>query len=118
MERPTSVTSGRRGEAIAALYLELSGYRIVARNQRLGPLEIDLVAERDAVTCFVEVRLRRRSTFGSALESVRSHKRRRLREAARRYLARHPGRRCRFDVVAIDWRPGTGLELTHVRDAW
>ncbi|MGD8396040.1 MAG: YraN family protein [Candidatus Eiseniibacteriota bacterium] len=118
MQRPTTVESGRRGEAIAALYLELSGHRIVARNLRLGALEIDLVTERGELTCFVEVRQRRRSSFGGALETVVAAKQRRLREAARRYLARHPRRHCRFDVIAIDWRPGGGLELTHVRDAW
>ncbi len=121
---PTTTTRlGQLGEAIAAAYLELAGFTIEARNLRRGRLELDLVATLGDLTCFVEVRLRRRGRAGTAVETVGWMKRRRVREAAARLLAargRWGGRggACRFDVIAIDWSPDGGLALTHVRDAF
>lgn len=122
---PTMTTTrvGQLGEAIAAAYLELAGFAILARNLRRGRLELDLVATRADLTCFVEVRLRRRGHAGTAVETVGWTKRRRVREAAARLVAtRGPwgsrGGVCRFDVIAIDWSPDGGLDLTHIRDAF
>jgi putative endonuclease len=111
------VATGRLGEEIAAAYLELCGYRIIDRNLRLSRLEIDLVARRGQLVCLVEVRLRRRSAYGAAIETIDARKRRHLRDAARLYLARSPARHCRFDVVAIDWSPAGELRLLHVVNA-
>ena len=65
--------------------------------------EIDLIARDGEVLVFVEVRLRRNRAFGTAAESITAAKRRRLRLAARHYLARL-GREppCRFDAVLLD----------------
>jgi len=119
----TTTRLGQLGEAIAAAYLELAGFTIRARNLRRGRLELDLVATRGDLTCFVEVRLRRRGHAGTAVETVGWMKRRRVREAAARALAaggswgRDAGA-CRFDVIAIDWAPESGLGLTHIADAF
>jgi putative endonuclease len=101
---------------IAGHYLELAGFTIVDRNVQLSRMEIDLVARRGQLLCFVEVRLRRRSRFGTAVETVDHAKRRHLRRAAALYLARHPASHCRFDLVTIDWRPGDGLRLRHLEN--
>jgi putative endonuclease len=96
---------GRRGETLAAAYLERAGYRIVGRNVRLRGGELDLVALDGTTLCFVEVRLRSGSGYGTAEESIDARKRRRLVGAARELLAtrRLPSHGAlRFDVVAID----------------
>lgn len=49
---------GRRGEAIAAWYLRLKGWRIVARRVKTPRGEIDLVARRGQTVAFVEVKWR------------------------------------------------------------
>jgi putative endonuclease len=122
MDAPPSVSdprhrAGRLGEALAARYLELSGYEIVAQNMRAGRYEIDLVARRGDLVCLIEVRLRRRGRLVSAIETIDGVKCRHLRRAAPEVLAAHPARACRVDVIAIDWAPEGGLTLTHVRDA-
>ena len=45
---------GRAAEALAAAYLELIGYQVVARNLRLGGVEVDLVADDGPVRVIVE----------------------------------------------------------------
>ena len=104
MAHHASTEIGRLGEAIAERYLRLAGYRIIERNLRLSRLEIDLVAEHGDQICFVEVRLRRRSRFGGAAETIGHRKRQHLRSAARHYLQSRPVARCRFDVIAIEER--------------
>lgn len=95
--------AGRRGERLAAAFLERAGHRIVERNYRTPRGEIDLITEDGDDLVFVEVRLRSGAGYGGPAASVTPEKRRRLIRAAARYLADGEGadRACRFDVVAI-----------------
>lgn len=115
-----NVLAGRLGERIAADYLELSGYAVVERNFRAGNLEIDIVAREGRCIVFVEVKLRRTSNFGEAIEAVGSQKLLRLKEAARRYITASKSdenaEEYRFDLVAIDLHAGgEGMVLRHVQ---
>ena len=96
-------SKGRRGEDAAARFLTSRGYRILARNVHLPGGELDLVCLDGNCLVFVEVKLRCGSSFGSALAGVGPRKRAALRAAAADYAQIvAPGRRFRFDVVAID----------------
>ena len=96
---------GAAAEALAAVFLEGQGLRIVERNYRCRFGEIDLVARSGAVLVFVEVRARQSEAFGGAAGSITAAKRRRLVAAARHYLAKHRvSRACRFDVVLVRGR--------------
>ncbi|MBD3178154.1 MAG: YraN family protein [Candidatus Latescibacteria bacterium] len=103
--RGENVDAGGSGEEIAARYLLLSGYRILERNYRAGRLEIDIIAERDRCLVFAEVKMRRSSTFGSALESILPKKLDRIRDAALAYLSEKgfgTEEEIRIDLIAID----------------
>lgn len=106
---------GRAAEALAAAYLELEGYHVVAHNVRLGGVEVDLVADDGPVRVIVEVRLRSRSDFGGAAASVDRAKQDRLVRAAQALLQRGCAE-VRIDVIALDRDP-EGLHLTHHRNA-
>lgn len=94
---------GTFAEGLAAAFLEQRGYQINARNVYLRHGEIDLVAEQDGVTVFIEVRSRRQGSLGSALASLSRAKQHRMRVTAEFYLALHPEvpQEARIDLVAI-----------------
>lgn len=88
---------GRRAEALAALWLQLQGWRILARRQQLPMIEVDLVARRGRVLAVVEVK--QRQQLAEALAAVQPAALRRLRQAAAELAARH-GQRARAPLVA------------------
>ncbi|HIP88010.1 MAG TPA: YraN family protein [Anaerolineales bacterium] len=88
---------GRRGETLAAQELARQGYEIVARNWRCEAGEVDIVARRDGVWHFVEVRTRRGDGFGTPEESLTLAKQARMVAVAEYYLAAH-------DLKDVDWR--------------
>ena len=102
--RPSSRRArGHRAEGLAASVLADLGFTILERNVFAGGGEIDLIAEEQGVICFVEVRARKTTRFGSPEATVGRAKRGHLSAAAAAWLQRRPGPwpRCRFDVVAV-----------------
>lgn len=110
---------GLDGEEAAARHLEAGGWRVVARRFRAAGYEIDLVAERDGVLAFVEVKTRRPGALAPPATAVDHRKRRRLAAAARVAALRwgRLARTLRFDVVAVTWMPG-GPEIEHLEGAF
>lgn len=113
---------GRRFEAVAAAWLEASGWTVIDRNVRHRRREVDLVVRRGVVVAFVEVKGRRGTGRGDPLEAITRLKRRDIESVARWWVALH-GRAddvYRFDAVAI--RPGRGegspMEVQHLEGAW
>lgn len=95
---------GSQKEEMAAEKLKLLGYRILERNYRCRTGEIDLIAWKDGVLIFVEVKYRSSVKSGFPEDAVGWQKQRRISKAAAWYLAEHGlpmEKDCRFDVVAI-----------------
>lgn len=115
------VAIGRSAEDLAAAHLAAEGFRILWRNVRLGPLELDLVAKRDDLVVIVEVRKRGEGSFDGPLASVTWKKRRLLLRAARglwrgRLKKMDDVQRVRIDIIAI--RPkNTELEIEWIKGA-
>jgi putative endonuclease len=107
--------TGVRGETYAYWYLRRHGYIFVARNYTAPGIkgEIDLVGYDGTVLAFVEVKTRAVNPADPPLatpeEAVTLEKRRNLSRMARHFLAdrRLCEAQCRFDVLAIESRPGT-----------
>jgi len=100
--RIAAYRGGHRGEALAAWFLRLKLYRIMARRYKTPMGEIDLIAERFGVTVFVEVKSR--SKAASELETLEAVNQVRIVRAAQHWLARHPGKAgtdFRFDVIFL-----------------
>jgi putative endonuclease len=108
--------SGRAAEDLAAAFLRLRGFRILDRNVREGPREIDLVAEDSGWVVVVEVRYRVDTSRGLAEESVGWRKRTHLLRAGRSYWLRegHRHGRLRFDLVTLHAGPD-GVTVRHHR---
>jgi putative endonuclease len=119
-DRSKAERAGRLAEAMAALWLTMKGYRIVARRVRTPVGEIDLVAmqrrpEPYGTLCLIEVKWR--PTLDEALNALTVRQRQRLSRAAAAYLQSHPRHAAadlRYDVVLM----APGIWPRHLRDAW
>ncbi len=121
---------GRTGEDLATAALEKAGLTILTRNWRCAYGEIDIVAQERAPDytqagreapwlVLVEVRTRRGTRFGTAIEAVTLRKQAKLREVAGHYVQANGWQGpWRIDVVAVqmDGR-GRLLSVEHIRNA-
>ena len=109
---------GRLGERIARSRLQAKGYSILDTNYRAKAGEIDLVARKDGVLVFVEVRTRTRAgaALGLPEESITPRKKTHLVETAQEYLQQNnaEGEQWRIDLVAIEIGEGGRLERLDV----
>ncbi len=106
---------GRRAEWLAAWWLRLKGYRILARDVRTPVGEIDLIARRGRVLALVEVKAR--PSLDEAAWALTRFQRARIERAALAILQRNPdygSLDIRFDVVLI----APGHRPRHIMDAW
>jgi putative endonuclease len=107
---------GRSAEDLAAAHLQAEGFRILWRNVRIGPLEIDLVAKQRDLVIIVEVRSRGPGALQGPLASITWQKRKMLLRASRGLwrgrLKKMPDvARVRIDIVAVtSSTEGTRLE--------
>lgn len=93
---------GDWGEALVAKYLRTRKYEIVASQYRCRMGEIDLIARKDGVLCFVEVKTRSETEHGLPREFVSPRKQQRIRTAAAQYLAYYDlDCPVRFDVAEV-----------------
>lgn len=100
--RPTSYQTGVSAEDRAAAYFTGHGFTILARRFRSPGGEIDIVARRDNLLVFAEVKARPR--LDDAAWSITPRGQRRIAAAAQAWLAAHPPDGVddmRFDAVLI-----------------
>jgi putative endonuclease len=106
---------GRWGEKIAAEYLEKKGFTVVERNVRAAHGEIDIVARKEELLVFVEVRTRASHSFSYPEDTVTLRKQSYLLAAAEEYLLLHPetGDTWQFDLIAVEGSPGGNPQIEH-----
>lgn len=104
---------GKRGEELAAAFLEQAGIRIVAANfvvpvgrNRVGTAinaEIDLIAYEGDTLCFIEVKSRLSDWFAPPEANVDRRKQRQIARAARAYrrIFELETAAYRYDVVTV-----------------
>ena len=113
---------GRWGEEQAAKYLKLRGYRVFEMNYKCRGGEIDIIARKGKFIVFVEVKLRKSSSFADAKDFVDVFKQDRLRTTAEFYLSKYPTKlQPRFDVIEIYAPDGVETkkpDIIHLEDAF
>jgi len=107
---------GLRAEQVAEDHYRNSGFQIVARNLRLGHLEVDLLARKGPLLVVVEVRARGPGARVGPFASVNGPKLRRLRAATQLVWRRHQSdpslQRVRLDVAAVNlWKVPVEIEV-------
>jgi uncharacterized protein (TIGR00252 family) len=73
---------GQNAESSVAVFLEKSGFKILGQNWRTKVCEIDLIAKKDAVVYFVEVKYRSNEKQGGGLDYITPKKLQQVRFAA------------------------------------
>ena len=110
---------GRKGESLAKTLLENSGYEILDENWTHGKAEVDLIAYKDGVIIFAEVKTRTGNSFGEPEDFVDARKQKLLVEAADEYiyLMEHEGD-VRFDIISVLFDRQSNYTIKHIEDAF
>jgi putative endonuclease len=114
VKRARAERQGRRSEALAAWYLRLKGWRILASRVKTPRGEVDLIARRGKTVLFVEVKWRRSA---AELDLAIDHYRlRRVAAAAEAIAPRYvrAGDDQRIDVLLL----APGSFPRHIVNAW
>lgn len=111
---------GKRGEELAAAYLESKGYLVLDRNYRFEKAEIDIVAFDHTQIIFVEVKSRSGTYFGRPEEYVTEAKEKNIKRAAEAWIyeRKMDTALVRFDIIAIVQNKNEAPEITHFEDAF
>ncbi len=119
MKGKSRISTGRKGEDLAAAYLERAGYEIIERNYRCAFGEVDIVAREGDSLVFVEVKSRRSESFGEPELAVGRDKQKKIVRVSLDYLQKKRGLSvsARFDVVTVKMLPG-GTRIELIRDAF
>jgi len=114
----TTAETGRAGERAAAAYLRERGYEILALNWRQGRYELDIVARKDRMLHFVEVKTRRAGSLTPPEAAITPRKFRFLHRAAVGYMAlAGGGLEAQFDLAAVTVRSDGRMEVELVEHA-
>ena len=116
-----NVRIGANGEAAASEYLVSLGYTVKERNFRATGGEIDIVADDNGRTVFVEVKSRtqgKNSKYGRPSTAVNATKRKNFISAVKAYQKLHPeSQKCRIDVIEVYFLLGNA-EIKHIKSAF
>ncbi|EGT3614781.1 YraN family protein [Clostridium perfringens] len=112
---------GFYGEDLSVEFLKKEGYSILEKNFNCSSGEIDIIALRNEILSFIEVKSRFTKTFGNPKESVTCYKQRRIIDVAKYYLhlKKLYNYYIRFDVIEINFNlDGSEYELNFLKDAF
>ncbi len=115
-----NLSLGDRGEMIAAGYLTDQGYKVVDKKIRASFGELDLVAQKDNVFVFVEVKTRSSHRLGLPEEAVDQAKQKQITKLAEWYFQKNKIRnsRARFDVIAVTYDGVSPPQIRHIENAF
>ena len=108
---------GAWGEGIAVKHLEEHEYTIVTRNARTPYGEIDIVAEKDGITIFVEVKTRTSNKYGPPEIAVTARKQEHMLAAAEHYAQENKIDHWQINVVAVVGKAGNKPEIALFENA-
>lgn len=101
--RALNKSIGFYGEEIAENYLREMGYTILERNFKCKIGEIDIIAKDSNHICFIEVKTRYGTLYGTPGESVTNSKQYKIQRTAQSYILKKKLHKFnfRFDVIEI-----------------
>ena len=111
--------TGIKGEQLAQNFLIKKGFTVLYTNWCSGKKEVDLIAKRDDVLIFVEVKTRASNAFGFPEEAINNKKIGYLKDAAAEFMDANPQyKKIQFDIISILMENDTIKEILHFEDAF
>jgi len=93
---------GKAGEQMAADWLDQRGFQLIFRNWKYGRYEVDIIACRESVLHFIEVKSRHGDLFGKPEDWVDRKKGRHLLTAGEGFQQKYPEwSLIQFDILSI-----------------
>jgi putative endonuclease len=115
----TNQEKGRKGELLASEWLQGKGYVILHRNWRHARFEIDIIATKDGVLHFIEVKTRTSSRYGHPEDQVDKKKLRHMIDAGEEFIYQNKGwKKIRFDILAINLKKDIDPEFFLIEDVY
>lgn len=110
---------GVYGEHLAAKYLREEHYDIKSANFKTYTGEVDLIAEKDGVLCFIEVKTRQIGGMTSPADAVNVHKQKNIKSAAAVYLNKWAKtKEHRFDIIEVFLEGKELQKITHLKNSF
>lgn len=110
---------GKLAEVYACDYLRKNNFFILERNWRWKKAEIDIIAHKDNMIVFAEVKFRTSGLFGAPEEFVTDKKMTFVIQAANRYMEeKEINKEMRFDILSVTEDARLGLKINHFEDAF
>lgn len=99
----SNVQKGIQGEDLATELLIQNGYQILCRNFKYKFAEIDIVAQKEGLLSFIEVKSRATLDFGLACEAVNYKKQEKIRKLAEYFVGRYDPvyEEISFDIIEV-----------------
>lgn len=110
--------TGRTGETLAQQHLVEQGFAILKTNWRKGKYEVDIIAYKEGLIVFAEVKTRSNTDYGDPEDFVTIDKQRAYIRMANAYVIEHQRQEeVRFDIISVKMT-GTDYRLEHYENAF
>ena len=118
MSKVNNKAVGDFGERLAKEYLEKKNYNILKTNFRTRLGEIDIIAKKDDVIIFIEVKARKNLKYGRPYEAVNHRKMQKIIKVAQNYIAykSQGDNQYRFDIIEVFLSEND--KINHIEDAF
>ncbi|MEO6916160.1 MAG: YraN family protein [Chitinophagaceae bacterium] len=110
---------GKYGERLGVQFLSKKDYKVLHTNWKYSYFEIDLIASKNNVLHFIEIKTRKTKTFGEPEDDADQKKLSKIMKAAEEYQHRNPGwKRIQYDVLAISIHASEPPEFYLIEDVY
>lgn len=111
------IKTGKKGEELAQNYFRERDYFIHELNWRYRHWEVDIIASKNNVLHFIEIKTKSSNSHGFPEDEVSFKKIKNLISAAEIYLFRYPQwKRIQFDILSVTLTPA--LEYFLIEDVY
>lgn len=110
---------GDTGEQIVTVHLQDKGFSVLEKNYRKRFGEVDIIARKNDVLVFVEVKLRKKDYFPIS-QVITISKQRKIIQTAKAFILEHTLHNMlyRFDVALVVYNAPDQQNLTYIENAF